>query len=62
MLFHNARSLGALPRTRGVAVGAAPEQPLTDCPWGRLATFADPFGQGFCLVQFTGRGYDEIAG
>jgi len=22
---------------------------------------ADPFGNGFCLIQFTGRGYDEIA-
>jgi hypothetical protein len=23
---------------------------------------ADPFGRGFCYVQFLGRGYDEIAG
>jgi hypothetical protein len=22
---------------------------------------ADPFGHGFCLIQFLGRGYDEIA-
>jgi predicted enzyme related to lactoylglutathione lyase len=29
--------------------------------WGRLALLADPFGNGFCLLQFTGRGYDEIA-
>jgi hypothetical protein len=21
---------------------------------------ADPFGHGFCFLQFTGRGYDEI--
>jgi hypothetical protein len=26
-----------------------------------LALMADPFGNGFCLVQFLGRGYDEIA-
>jgi hypothetical protein len=22
---------------------------------------ADPFGHGFCLIEFRGRGYDEIA-
>lgn len=46
---------------RALAAGATPEQPVTDFAWGRLATFADPFGHGFCLVQFTGRGYDAIA-
>lgn len=25
------------------------------------ALFVDPFGHGFCLIEFTGRGYDEIA-
>jgi hypothetical protein len=29
--------------------------------WGRIVTLADPFGNGFCVVQFPGRGYDEIA-
>jgi hypothetical protein len=29
--------------------------------WGAIALLADPFGNGFCLLQFTGRGYDEIA-
>jgi hypothetical protein len=29
--------------------------------WGKLALMADPFGHGFCFVQFVGRGYDEIA-
>ena len=28
---------------------------------GRIAVMADPFGHGFCLVEFLGRGYDEIA-
>ncbi|WP_157270976.1 VOC family protein [Azohydromonas aeria] len=46
---------------RAEGAGATPEQPVTDFAWGRLATFADPFGHGFCLVQFTGRGYDAIA-
>ena len=28
---------------------------------GKLAFLADPFGYGFCFVQFLGRGYDAIA-
>ena len=28
---------------------------------GKIAHLADPFGHGVCLVQFLGRGYDEIA-
>jgi hypothetical protein len=28
----------------------------------RMAIFADPFGHGFCLIEFQGRGYDEIGG
>jgi hypothetical protein len=28
---------------------------------GRIATLADPFGHGFCLIEFLNRGYDEIA-
>jgi len=26
-----------------------------------LALMADPFGHGFCLLQFVGQGYDELA-
>lgn len=46
---------------RAVAAGAKVEQPVDDRRWGRIAVLADPFGHGFCLLQFTGRGYDEIA-
>jgi predicted enzyme related to lactoylglutathione lyase len=46
---------------RVLAAGATPELPAMDFAWGRLATFADPFGHGLCLLQFTGRGYDAIA-
>jgi predicted enzyme related to lactoylglutathione lyase len=45
---------------RALAAGAALEEPVADFPWGRLASFADPFGHGFCLLQFSGRGYDAI--
>jgi predicted enzyme related to lactoylglutathione lyase len=44
-----------------VSAGARLEQPIATHKWGKLALMADPFGHGFCLIQFLGRGYDEIA-
>jgi uncharacterized glyoxalase superfamily protein PhnB len=41
--------------------GALLEAPVSTAKWGKLALMADPFGHGFCLVQFLGDGYDEIA-
>jgi predicted enzyme related to lactoylglutathione lyase len=46
---------------RAALAGARLEQPITTYKWGKLALMADPFGHGFCFVQFLGRGYDEIA-
>ena len=46
---------------RAVAAGAVLELPVATHRWGRLAVLADPFGHGFCFVQFLGRGYDEVA-
>ena len=46
---------------RVLAAGAKQEGKVETEAYGRLAFFADPFGNGFCLLQFTGRGYDEIA-
>jgi predicted enzyme related to lactoylglutathione lyase len=46
---------------RALAAGAVLERPLTTRAWGRLAVMADPFGHGFCIVQFLGRAYDELA-
>jgi predicted enzyme related to lactoylglutathione lyase len=28
--------------------------------WGRLALMSDPFGNGFCLLQLQGAGYDAL--
>lgn len=44
-----------------MSFGAQLEQPIATHNWGKLALMADPFGHGFCFVQFLGRGYDEIA-
>jgi predicted enzyme related to lactoylglutathione lyase len=44
---------------RAVDAGAQVEGELQIFHWGRLAAMSDPFGHGFCLLQFSGRGYDE---
>ena len=46
---------------RAVEAGASVDEPAQDKAWGRIAVLADPFGHGFCLLQFSGRGYDAIA-
>lgn len=46
---------------KAVSAGARLERAIATKKWGKLALMADPFGHGFCLVQFLGRGYDEIA-
>lgn len=48
--------------SRAVSAGARAETDVRTASYGRIATLADPFGHGFCLIEFTGRGYDEIAG
>jgi predicted enzyme related to lactoylglutathione lyase len=40
--------------------GAQLEGAIQTREWGRIANMADPFGNGFCLIEFIGRGYDEI--
>jgi predicted enzyme related to lactoylglutathione lyase len=49
----------ALARAR--RAGAQLEGEVRTHRWGRIAVLADPFGHGFCLIEFLGRGYDEIA-
>jgi predicted enzyme related to lactoylglutathione lyase len=46
---------------RAVAAGAVPEGGIATRAWGRIALLADPFGHGFCLIQFSEQGYDAIA-
>jgi predicted enzyme related to lactoylglutathione lyase len=46
---------------RALAAGATAETEIRVDAWGKIAVLADPFGHGFCLVQFLGRGYGEIA-
>ena len=46
--------------SRAVAAGAKLERDVSSHAYGLLALLADPFGNGFCLIEFRGRGYDEI--
>ena len=45
---------------RAVEAGAVQEGEMRDAAYGRIATFADPFGHGFCLIEFSERGYDAL--
>jgi predicted enzyme related to lactoylglutathione lyase len=46
---------------RAVRAGAKLEGEIQSFAWGRLAVMSDPFGHGFCVLQFLGNGYDEVA-
>jgi predicted enzyme related to lactoylglutathione lyase len=46
---------------RAVQAGAKLEKGPESFAWGSLATLSDPFGHGICLVEWKGRGYDEVA-
>ena len=45
---------------RALAAGAVLEATPSQHAYGRLALLHDPFGHGFCLLQFQGKGYDEL--
>lgn len=46
---------------RALSAGALLDGEIQSYRWGHLATLSDPFGHGFCLLQFTGQSYDEAA-
>jgi predicted enzyme related to lactoylglutathione lyase len=43
-----------------LSAGAVQEGETRDAPYGRIAMFADPFGHGFCLIEFNECGYDAL--
>lgn len=45
---------------KALSAGAKQETATRDTAYGRIATFADPFGHGFCLIQFNEGGYDNL--
>ena len=47
--------------SRAIEAGARAETEIRVEPWGKIGVLADPFGHGICLIEFVGRGYDEVA-
>jgi catechol 2,3-dioxygenase-like lactoylglutathione lyase family enzyme len=45
---------------RAVDAGAVLDRDVQERRWGRQANVADPFGNGLCLLEMKGRGYDEL--
>ena len=46
---------------KAVTAGAAPDGEIREFDWGRFLVMVDPFGNGFCILQFKGGGYAEIS-
>ena len=46
---------------RATSAGAKLEAEPSLHGWGKLALLSDPWGNGFCLVEFSAEGYDAIA-
>lgn len=42
------------------AAGGRLDREIQDRVWGRMANIADPFGNGLCLLEMRGRGYDAM--
>ena len=45
---------------RAESAGAKPEGAIREFSWGRYFIMSDPFGNGFCLLQFKGSGYANL--
>jgi len=43
---------------RALAAGATQESECIEWRGSKCVTFSDPFGHGFCLIQFTGTTYE----
>jgi predicted enzyme related to lactoylglutathione lyase len=47
--------------SRLLSLGATLDRPVQDQDYGRMANMADPFGNGFDLIEFSGTGYDAVS-
>jgi predicted enzyme related to lactoylglutathione lyase len=47
--------------TRLTALGATLDRAIQLAEYGRIANMADPFGNGFDLIEFSGSGYDAVS-
>jgi hypothetical protein len=49
----------AAPAERAIRAGAKREYECVEWCGSRCITFSDPFGHGFCLIEFDGETYRE---
>ena len=47
--------------SRLTALGASLDRGVKSREYGRIANMADPFGNGFDLIEFSGSGYDAVS-
>lgn len=47
--------------TRLLALGGTLDRAVKTREYGRIANMADPFGNGFDLIEFAGAGYDAVS-
>jgi predicted enzyme related to lactoylglutathione lyase len=47
--------------TRLSGLGASLDRSIQQREYGRMANMADPFGNGFDLIEFSGAGYDAVS-
>lgn len=47
--------------SRAERAGLVREGDVRDEAFGRIVQLADPFGHGWCLLEFSERGYDAVA-
>ncbi|MDQ3232499.1 MAG: VOC family protein [Pseudobdellovibrionaceae bacterium] len=45
---------------RALTAGARSESDIKTTPYGKLVLMSDPFGHGFCLIEFNEKGYDAL--
>jgi catechol 2,3-dioxygenase-like lactoylglutathione lyase family enzyme len=45
---------------RAIDAGAVLDREVQTRPYGRMANLADPFGNGLCLIELRGGGYDAL--
>lgn len=46
---------------RALEAGFRQEGEVREANWGRIVRLADPWGHGWCLLQFSEAGYDAVA-
>jgi predicted enzyme related to lactoylglutathione lyase len=44
-----------------ISLGASLDRDIRIHEYGRIANMADPFGNGFDLIEFAGPGYDAVS-